>query len=100
TTLSPSMALKDGEPYLAFGTPGGDQQDQWSLSFFLRHTVYGMNLQQAFDAPAFHANHFPGSFWPRATTLNTLSIESRFDPETQQALAAAGHTVKVGLPWS
>ncbi len=78
TTLSPSMALRDGEPYLAFGTPGGDQQDQWSLAFFLRHAVHGMNLQQAIDAPAWHVDHFPASFWPRTTTLNRLTVESRF----------------------
>ena len=100
TTLSPSMALKDGEPFMAFGTPGGDQQDQWSLSFFLRHVVYGMNLQEAIDAPAWHIDHFPGSFWPRATTLNRLSLESRFPQDVQDALAAAGHELKVGLPWS
>ena len=61
TTLSPSLALRDGEPYLAFGTPGGDQQDQWTLAFFLNHAVFGMNLQEAIDAPAFHTGHFPSS---------------------------------------
>jgi gamma-glutamyltranspeptidase/glutathione hydrolase len=100
TTLSPSMALKGGEPFMAFGTPGGDQQDQWTVSFFLRHVVHGMNLQQAIDAPAWHIDHFPGSFWPRSTTLNQLSLESRFPQSVQDELAAAGHTLKVGLPWS
>ena len=59
TTLSPSLALRDGEPYLAFGTPGGDQQDQWPLAFLLNHVLFGMNLQEAIDAPAFHTDHFP-----------------------------------------
>ena len=54
TTLSPGLALRGGEPYLAFGTPGGDQQDQWTLGFFLNHVLFGMNLQEAIDAPAFH----------------------------------------------
>src|SRR5580658_1583136 len=67
TTLSPGLALRDGEPYLAFGTPGGDQQDQWSLAFFLNHVVFGMNLQEAIDAPSFHTDHFPSSFWPRGS---------------------------------
>ncbi|NKQ94812.1 gamma-glutamyltransferase family protein, partial len=66
TTLSPSLALRDGEGYMAFGTPGGDQQDQWSLLFFLNHVDRGMNLQEAIDAPVFHTNHFPSSFFPRA----------------------------------
>jgi gamma-glutamyltranspeptidase/glutathione hydrolase len=100
TTLSPSLALKDGEPYMVFGTPGGDQQDQWSPAFFLRHAVHGMNLQEAIDAPAWHVDHFPSSFWPRQTTLNQLTIESRFPRNTIDALRAAGHSVKVGDPWS
>ena len=100
TTLSPSMALRHGQPYMAFGTPGGDQQDQWSPAFFLRHAVHGMNLQEAIDAPAWHVEHFPASFWPRQTTLNTLVLESRFSPEVIDALRGAGHNVKVGDPWS
>ena len=100
TTLSPSLALRDGQPYMAFGTPGGDQQDQWSAAFFLRHAVHGMNLQEAIDAPAWHIDHFPASFWPRKTTLNQLTLESRFPASEIDALRAAGHTVKVGDPWS
>ncbi|MEO8546273.1 MAG: gamma-glutamyltransferase, partial [Burkholderiaceae bacterium] len=100
TTLSPSLALRDGEPYMVFGTPGGDQQDQWSTAFFLRHALYDMNLQQAIDAPAWHVDHFPSSFWPRATTLNRLTLESRFAPEQFDRLRAFGHDVKVGEPWS
>jgi len=100
TTLSPSMALRDGEPYMAFGTPGGDQQDQWSTAFFMRHAVHGMNLQEAIDAPAWHVDHFPASFWPRQTTLNRLTLESRFGEAVIDELRAAGHDVKVGEPWS
>ena len=100
TTLSPSLAMRDGEPYMVFGTPGGDQQDQWSLAFFLRHVVHGMNLQQAIDAPAWHVDHFPSSFWPRQTVLNRLSIESRFEPAVLQQLRDAGHDVRVGEAWS
>lgn len=100
TTLSPCMALRDGEPYMAFGTPGGDQQDQWTVAFFLRHVVHGMNLQEAIDAPAWHVDHFPGSFWPRALVQNRLTVESRLGEATIAALRAAGHEVKVGEPWS
>lgn len=100
TTLSPSLALRDGEPYMVFGTPGGDQQDQWSTAFFLRHAVHGMNLQEAIDAPAWHVKHFPSSFWPRQTTLNTLTLESRFSSEAIEQLQASGHAVRVGDPWS
>ena len=100
TTLSPGLALRDGEPYLAFGTPGGDQQDQWSLAFFLNHVVYGMNLQEAIDAPAFHTDHFPSSFYPRASLPRSLAIESRAGAEVIAALRARGHDVSVRPPWS
>lgn len=99
-TLSPSLALRDGEPCLVFGTPGGDQQDQWSVIFFLRHTQHGMNLQEAIDFPSWHVNHFPASFWPRDTTLNRITLESRFPRETLDALRERGHDVVVGEPWS
>ena len=99
-TLSPSLALRDGEPYLAFGTPGGDQQDQWPVIFFLRHALHGMNLQEAIDFPSWHVNHFPASFWPRETTLNRITLESRFPQATLDSLKARGHDVVVGEPWS
>jgi gamma-glutamyltranspeptidase / glutathione hydrolase len=100
TTLSPGLALRGGEPYLAFGTPGGDQQDQWSLAFFLNHVVYGMNLQEAIDAPAFHTDHFPSSFYPRISVPRSLAIESRAGTEVIAALRARGHDVSVRPPWS
>ena len=65
TTLSPTLVLRDGEPVLACGTPGGDQQDQWQLCFLLAHLGHGLDLQAAIDAPAWHTNAFPSSFAPR-----------------------------------
>lgn len=100
TTLSPSMALRDGKPYMAFGTPGGDQQDQWLLIFFLRHALYGMNLQEAIEAPSWHLDHYPSSFWPRTTTLNRITLEARMPEATIEQLKQAGHEVKVGAVWS
>jgi gamma-glutamyltranspeptidase/glutathione hydrolase len=100
TTLSPSLALREGEPYLSFGTPGGDQQDQWQTIFFLRHVHHRMNLQQAIDAPAWHINHFVQSFWPRTVDTNRLTLESRFGTQTIEKLKSRGHEVVVGEPWS
>ncbi len=100
TTLSPGFALKDGRPYMAFGTPGGDQQDQWALSFFIRHADHGMNLQQAIDAPAFHTAHFPSSFYPREWNPGHLVIENRFPPETRKELTKRGHDLEVDDDWS
>jgi len=100
TTLSPSLALRDGEPYLAFGTPGGDQQDQWQFQLFLRHVHHGLDLQQAIDAPAWHINHFVSSFWPRKLERNLITLEGRFDPKIAADLRRRGHRVVVGEPWS
>jgi gamma-glutamyltranspeptidase / glutathione hydrolase len=100
TTLSPGLALRDGAPYLAFGTPGGDQQDQWSLPFFLNHVLFGMNLQEAIDAPAFHTDHFPSSFYPRMSDPRSLAIESRAGGDVIANLRARGHKVSVRPPWS
>ena len=100
TTLSPGFALRDGEPYMAFGTPGGDQQDQWSLLLFLHHADHGMNLQEAIDCPAFHTEHFPSSFWPRGRKPGLVVLEGRFPQATVEALARRGHDVQVGEDWS
>jgi gamma-glutamyltranspeptidase / glutathione hydrolase len=100
TTLSPTMALRDGEPYLAWGSPGGDQQDQWTTQFFLRHVHAGLNLQEAIDAPAWHSEHFPISFWPRTARPGVLVVESRVPADTRKELERRGHTVEVGPAWS
>jgi gamma-glutamyltranspeptidase/glutathione hydrolase len=100
TTLSPGLALRAGEPYLAFGTPGGDQQDQWALAVFLNHVVFGMNLQQAIDAPAFHTTHFPSSFYPRESYPREVHVEERVGAGTIADLRARGHDVVVDQPWS
>jgi gamma-glutamyltranspeptidase/glutathione hydrolase len=100
TTLTPGLALRDGEPYMAFGTPGGDQQDQWALWFFLNHTHFGMNLQQAIDFPSFHSAHMPSSFYPREAQPRVLDVESRVGPEVIAELRRRGHVVNVRPAWS
>ena len=89
STLTPTMALRDGEPYLAWGSPGGDQQDQWITQFFLRHVHANMNLQEAIDAPAWHSEHFPSSFWPRMARPGVMVVESRVPAETRRRIAQA-----------
>jgi gamma-glutamyltranspeptidase / glutathione hydrolase len=100
TTLSPTLALRDGESYLAWGSPGGDQQDQWTTQFFLRHVHAKMNLQEAIDAPAWHSEHFPTSFWPRTSRPGVLVVESRVPEATVKELRKRGHEVEVGSAWS
>jgi len=100
TTLSPTLALRDGRGSLAFGTPGGDQQDQWSLLFFLRHVHHRMNLQEAIDAPAWHTTHFPSSFYPREANPGRIHVEGRADARTVAGLRHRGHDVSVEGDWS
>lgn len=100
TTLTPSLALRDGQTWLAFGTPGGDQQDQWTLQFFLNVVDFGFDLQAAIDAPTIHSLHFPSSFYPRDAHPNRLVVEGRIGPEVRAALAARGHDVVVGDAWA
>ena len=85
---------------MAFGTPGGDQQDQWQLNFFLNHAVFGMNLQEAIDAPAWHSEHFTSSFWPREARPGVLVVERRLPAATIKELERRGHIVEVGPEWS
>jgi gamma-glutamyltranspeptidase/glutathione hydrolase len=99
TTLTPSLVMKDGRPWWAFGTQGGDQQDQWTLQFFLNVIEFGMDLQAAIDAPTFHSLHFPSSFYPRAQYPGRLVVEGRIPPETRAALAARGHEIVVIDDW-
>jgi gamma-glutamyltranspeptidase/glutathione hydrolase len=99
TTLSPTLALRDGEPYLAWGSPGGDQQDQWTTQLFLRHVHANMNLQEAIDAPAWHSEHFPISFWPRTARPGVLVVERRLPDATVQELERRGHVVEVDADW-
>ncbi|KPH09199.1 gamma-glutamyltransferase family protein [Rhizobium acidisoli] len=100
TTLTPSLGLYQGRPTLAFGTPGGDQQEQWQLSFFLRHVNHKLNLQAAIDQPLFHTAHFPSSFYPRTREPGSLMAEANFGPVVLDALTRKGHKLTVTDPWT
>ena len=98
-TLTPSLVTRDGEPYLVFGTPGGDCQDQWTLQFFLNYVEFGMNIQEALDAPTVHSTHFPSSFYPRSAHPGQMFAEAGISPEVITELERSGHEVKVSDPW-
>ena len=100
STLTPTLATRSGRPWLAFGSPGGDCQDQWALLFFLNHVDFGMDLQQAIDAPTFHSVHFRNSFYPRAAFPGKMIVEGRVGGEVRKALEARGHTVEAAGDWS
>lgn len=100
TTLSPTLVMKDGRPCMVFGTPGGDQQDQWTLQVFLNMTVFGMDVQDAIDAPSFHSVHFPGSFYPRRARPGEMLVEGRMPAAVVDGLRERGHAVTVAPDWS
>jgi gamma-glutamyltranspeptidase / glutathione hydrolase len=99
TTLSPTLVLRDRDPVLACGSPGGDQQDQWQLLFLLRHLVLGMDLQEAIDAPMWHTTAVQSSFYPRDRMPAGLVLESRL-ADAAGALRDRGHDVTLADPWS
>jgi len=100
TTLCPGLVLREGEPYLVWGTPGGDQQEQWALHVLLRHVDRGMNLQEAIDAPEFHTDHLISSFFPRGFAPKSLVVESRFGARVVADVQRRGHEVSLWPPWS
>ena len=100
STLTPSLATRDGRPFMAFGSPGGDCQDQWGLQFFLNVVEFGMSLQEAAEAPTFFTRHFPGSFYPRTAEPGSLYLEGRIPGDVRADLAGRGHVVEVVGDWS
>ena len=100
TTLTPTVLTRDGRPVAGLGSPGGDQQDQWTLGLLLRHLHQGLNLQAAIDAPLFHTTHYVGSFAPRAFTPGVVHVEERFPEAVRVELAERGHLLEVQPPWS
>ncbi|HJN04177.1 MAG TPA: gamma-glutamyltransferase family protein [Alphaproteobacteria bacterium] len=100
TTLTPTLVFRGGSPYVAMGTPGGDQQDQWQVTCLLHHIDHGMNLQEMIDTPSFHSGHCPSSFFPRAAQPGHLVVESRFGADTVAELERRGHGVETGPAWS
>jgi gamma-glutamyltranspeptidase / glutathione hydrolase len=100
TTLSPTLVGRGGDPYLALGTPGGDQQDQWTLQVLLGHLHFGLDLQAAIDAPNHHTEAFPSSFYPRETRQRHVAVEDRVGADAIEGLRARGHDVEVLGPWS
>ena len=99
TTLSPTLAVHEDGRRLGFGTPGGDQQDQWTLQFFLAHAVFGRRLQAAIDAPMFHTAHFPSSFAPHDAHPG-LVVAEPMAAGVLDELRRRGHQVEEAEPWS
>ena len=100
TTLTPSLVMQDESPYMVFGTPGGDKQDQWTLQFFLNYIEFNMNVQEALDAPTIHISHFPASFWPHSVKPGEVCVEPRISTTVVDSLIKKGHKIVISKPWS
>jgi gamma-glutamyltranspeptidase/glutathione hydrolase len=100
TTLTPSMAFRDGKPWMAFGTMGGDNQGQWLLQFFLARAAFGMSIPEAIEAPRLSSEHTPGFFAPHANEPNRTRIEPRFGSKVLEELRRRGHDLDVAPDWT
>ncbi len=100
TTLTPAMAFQDGRPWLVFGTPGGDGQDQWSLQAFLNVVEFGMGPARAVEAPTITLQSFPSSFYPRHAFERQVACESRIKVDVLKELQNRGHQVEVDQPYA
>jgi len=98
-TLTPTLVTRDDEPFMVFGTPGGDSQDQWTLQFFLNVIDFGMNLQEALDAPTVYSLHFPQSFYPRDAHPARVMAEGRIAREVIAELERRGHEMILDGDW-
>ncbi len=100
TTISPSLVMKNGKAWMAFGSMGGDQQDQWQLQFLLNRVVFGMSLQKAIETPKFSSEHFPGLFAPHDFFLNRVRLEPEIGATVLAELSRRGHEVDIAPSWS
>ena len=100
STLQGTLVLKDGQPAMVAGSPGGDDQCMRTLQTFLNMVEFGMNVQQAIEAPRWSTRSFPSSPFPHTMYPGDLTVESRVPESVRQALAARGHKVHMSGPWS
>ena len=99
-TLTPTLALREGKPWLVFSTPGGDSQDQTLLEIFLNVVEFGMNPQEAVEAPRFNSEAMFSTFDNHGDQPLALAVEKRFEPAVLDALRARGHQLVLGADWS
>jgi gamma-glutamyltranspeptidase/glutathione hydrolase len=99
TTPCTFIVLKEGQPFMTLGTPGGDSQPQSNLQVLNNIIDFGMNVQEAVEAPRFCGYSFPQSPWPHRVSPNRLEVEGRVSHELVAALTDKGHQVEVVGPW-
>jgi gamma-glutamyltranspeptidase/glutathione hydrolase len=100
STLQSTLIMKDGQPYAILGSPGGDDQVMRTMQTLINMIDFGMNIQQAIEAPRWSSRSFPASPFPHTMYPGDLSVESRIPESTQKALIDRGHKLRVAPPWS
>src|SRR6266542_345876 len=98
-TLTPTLILRDGQAFMVLSTPGGDNQDQALLQILLNVIEFGMNPQEAVEAPRFDTQHYVSSFDNHEFLAGVLNVESRISEDVIKQLKARGHKVKVQTAW-
>jgi len=99
STLQSTLVMKDGQPFMITGSPGGDDQVMRTMQTLLNIVDFGMNIQQAIEAPRWSSRAFPASPFPHTMYPGDLVVESRIPVAIQQALIARGHKLRVDPPW-
>ncbi len=101
STLQSTLVMKDGEPFMIIGSPGGDDQIHRTVQTLMNVVDFGMNVQQAIEAPRWSTRAFLSSVFPHnVRSPDDLAVESRIPGAVRKALTAKGHTVRVSKPWS
>jgi gamma-glutamyltranspeptidase/glutathione hydrolase len=92
--------MKDGQPFAIMGSPGGDDQVMRTLQTLINVVDFGMNIQQAIEAPRWSTSSFPSSVFPHTMHPGAMAVEARIPEATRAALVARGHKLRVAGPWS
>jgi gamma-glutamyltranspeptidase / glutathione hydrolase len=100
STLQGTLVMKDGKPHMVMGSPGGDDQIMRTMQTFLNLVEFGMNVQQAIEAPRWSTRSFPASPFPHTMYPGEMSVESRVAESVREALRSKGHKLKVSDAWS
>src|ERR671922_862565 len=98
STLQSTLVLKDGEPFMITGSPGGDDQVMRTIQTLMNVVDFGMNIQQAIESPSWSTRSFPASPFPHTMYPGEMSVESRVPEAVRNALVARGHRLKVDGP--
>jgi gamma-glutamyltranspeptidase / glutathione hydrolase len=98
-TPSPGLVLKNGRVLMPYGTPGLDVQPQAMLQFLINHLDYGLDVQEAIEAPRIASYSFPASSHPHPYHPGLLRVEDRIPPEVRSELSRMGHRVEVWPAW-